>query len=78
MRKARMVAPMSSGAGCDWDDLPAVLQPRHLVRILAVSDATVYELNHTLLAGIARKVGRQWRYPKSGLRRLIEGVEATT
>lgn len=56
-----------------WDDFPEVLQPRHIMTILGVSDATVYDLNHNMLKGVARKVGRQWRYSKSGIRRLLEG-----
>ncbi len=66
---------MSSGSteAWTWDDFPEVLQPRHIMTILGVSDATVYDLNHNMLKGVARRVGRQWRYPKSGVRRLLEG-----
>lgn len=61
-----------------WDDFPEVLKPRHLMTILDVSDATLYELNHNLLRGVALRIGRQWRYPKVGVRRLLEGEGAET
>jgi hypothetical protein len=56
-----------------WSDFPEVMDTRQCMMILGVSDATLYELNHSLLKSVARKVGRQWRYSKAGLRRLLEG-----
>jgi hypothetical protein len=71
---------MSTNSSCgpwSWEDFPDLLRPQDCMAILGVSDATLYELNHNLLKGVALKIGRQWRYPKSTLRRLLEGDEAT-
>jgi hypothetical protein len=76
-RRWAMASSLPSRDEWSFDQLPDLLRPEHLMMVLGVSDTTLYELNHSLLKGVARKVGRQWRYPKAGLRRLLEGDEVS-
>lgn len=57
-----------------WDDLPSVLVVKDVRAVLRLSDATVYEAARSgFLKDVVVRVGRQLRFPKEPLRRLLEG-----
>jgi excisionase family DNA binding protein len=57
-----------------WEELPDLLNSAEVAAVLRVSQNTVYELTRSgCLRAVAVQVGRQKRYPKAALRRILEG-----
>ncbi len=69
---------MVSANPWSWDQFPDLMTSRHVMTVLDVSENTLYELSRSgILCDVVVHVGRQLRFPKSSLRRLLEGKEAT-
>jgi excisionase family DNA binding protein len=57
-----------------WDDAPELMTCQEVASLLRASPNTTYELARSgLLRDIVVQVGRQKRFPKNALRRLLEG-----
>lgn len=55
-----------------WDDLPPVLTPDQVRRVLPVGRTALYEqMRHGILSKVAFRLGRRWLIDKEGLMRLI-------
>jgi excisionase family DNA binding protein len=59
----------------DWDELPVLLNMRHVIDVTGVSRDTAFRLVHQRGFPSVR-VGKQIRVPKDGFRRWLE--EQTT
>ena len=57
-----------------WDDFPDLMNIRHVMVVLDVSENTFYELCKSgFLREIVVHCGRQLRISKASLRRVLEG-----
>jgi excisionase family DNA binding protein len=57
-----------------WDELPELLNCDEVTALLRVSQNTVYELSRSgFLKSVVVQIGRQKRFSKAALRRLLEG-----
>lgn len=66
----------SPGPGDDGQPGSRTLTPAQLMERLQVSENVLYfQLKHGALAGIAFRIGRQWRVSEAALERLMAGGE---
>jgi excisionase family DNA binding protein len=62
----------SSREPWSWDQFPDLMTSRDCMKALNVSENTLYELCRSgMLRTVAVHVGRQLRFPKSALRRVL-------